>query len=188
MKIYTRTGDKGTTELLLGGRVPKNSARVEAYGTLDELNSMIGYIRSLNEDTEVEKALSHIQPRLHVLCSDVASVVDESPIQSKIPRIAEGEDVFLEQEIDRFDKDLEPLTNFILPGGSVVGASLHLARTVCRRAERCIVDVIETEGGVNPDALKYVNRLADYLFALARWANQRAGHPEEIWVGKDHVS
>jgi cob(I)alamin adenosyltransferase len=203
MKIYTRGGDEGQTSLLGGERVPKHHLRVEAYGTFDELNSWIGYARAINSDPEVETALAWLQPHLHLLCSDIAaphsppyqgggggdqdskarrseSGVDHS---TRTLRIQSGEDTTLEREIDSMERDLTPLTHFILPGGGLVGAALHLARTVCRRGERKLIELATTEGSVNPEAVKFVNRLSDYLFTLARWANKRDGFEETIWEG-----
>jgi len=181
-KIYTRSGDRGLTSLLKGGRVPKYDLRVRAYGTFDELNSWIGYVRAINTDPEVEVALARLQPVLHRLCSDVAARL-EFEDSGKTPRIAPGEDALLEKDIDRMDQDLKPLEHFILPGGSPAGAALHIARTVCRRAERHLAELAAAEGGVNEEALKFVNRLSDYLFTLARWANARSGVEETIWSG-----
>jgi len=182
MKIYTRGGDKGETSLLKGGRVPKYNLRVQAYGTFDELNSWIGFIRAMNSDPEVEKALARLQPKLHLLCSDVAARLDADD-PGKTPRIQPSEAVALEKEIDQWDQDLKPLEHFILPGGSPVGAALHIARTVCRRGERHLVELATAEGGVNEEALKFVNRLSDSLFTLARWANWRIGVGETNWNG-----
>lgn len=187
MKIYTRTGDKGETSLLRGGRVPKQHLRVETYGTLDELNSWIGYVRAINSDPEVETALARLQPRIHVLCSDVAAPYDADPASANVPRIKAQEDADLERWIDRCDKDLKELEHFILPGGTPVGAALHIARTVCRRAERRLAELMNAEGGINPEAVKFVNRLSDYLFTLARWANQRASKTETQWIGAEHL-
>ena len=199
MKIYTRGGDTGETSLLAGGRVPKYHLRVETYGTFDELNSWIGYVRAMNADSEVEAALAWLQPRLHLLCSDVAAPYSppHPPQESakaereaggdqsiRTPRIQPGEDSTLEREIDRMERDLTPLTHFVLPGGGPMGAALHIARTVCRRGERRLAELSATEGMVNPETLRFVNRLSDYLFTLARWANKREGHLETMWVGR----
>ncbi len=181
MKIYTKTGDKGQTSLLKGGRVSKSSARVEAYGTLDELNSWVGYVRSINTDAEVEAVLARIQPKIHTLCSDVAAEFDEEPEQFAIPRMTEEDVLELERDIDRMDEDLEKLTHFILPSGCPAGAALHIARTICRRGERRLVELIDEVGKVNSFAVKFTNRLSDHLFTLARWANHRANHPETPW-------
>lgn len=187
MKVYTRTGDKGETSLLRGGRVPKHHPRVEAYGTMDELNSWIGYVRALNQDPGVEKKLADLQPRLHVLCSDAAAPMTKTEEGAQIPRVPAGWDTALEEDIDAMDNDLPALTNFILPGGTPPGAALHIARTICRRGERALISLQQSEGDVNPEAIKFVNRLADHLFTLARWTNFRAGKEEEGWIGKDHV-
>ncbi|MBD3166372.1 cob(I)yrinic acid a,c-diamide adenosyltransferase [bacterium] len=187
MKIYTRTGDKGETSLLRGGRVPKHHPRVEAYGSLDELNSWIGYVRSINTDDAVEAVLADMQPKLHVACSDTAASLSKSEEGAKIPRVREGWDTELEADIDRMEQDLSPLTNFILPGGTATGAALHVARTICRRAERAMTELQEIEGDLNPEAIRFVNRLADHLFTLARWANHRAGREEKPWIGEEHV-
>ncbi len=181
MKIYTRTGDKGETSLLRGGRVAKHDLRVDTYGTLDELNSLVGYVRALNDDKKVDEILKNLQPKLHTLCSDVASSLEQTAEDSSVPRIQPGEDSALEELIDKMDNDLPELTNFILPSGSPAGAALHLARTVCRRGERRLTELVEKTGDVNPEAVKFLNRLSDFLFTLARWTNHRAGIPETIW-------
>lgn len=185
MKIYTRTGDQGQTSLLSGQRVRKSDLRVETYGMLDELNSWIGYARSLNADPEVEAALSHLQPLIHVLCSDIAAPTDVPGSEFSGPRINSGEDAMLEREIDLMTADLSHLTNFILPGGTPPAAILHLARTVCRRTERRLVELNFAEGSVNPHALRFLNRLSDYLFTLARWVNWRSGIKETLWITGD---
>jgi len=182
LKIYTKTGDKGQTSLLRGGRVAKHHPRVEAYGTFDELNSLIGVVRTINEDSEVEGILFDLQPRLHRLCSDVAAALSSEEIPGKIPRIREEEVEVLEKLIDRMDEELPQLTHFILPGGCPAGAQLHLARTVCRRGERRLTELIESGEPVNLHALIFVNRLSDMLFTLARWTNHRAGREEIPWV------
>ena len=181
MKIYTKTGDKGQTSLLRGGRVFKHHPRVEAYGTFDELNSLIGIVRSVNQDEGVEEILADLQPRLHRLCSDVAAPPAKSEEGARIPRIREEEITHLEHLIDRMDEDMPQLMNFILPGGCPAGAQLHLARTVCRRAERRLTELIEAGESVNEHALMFVNRLSDMLFTLARWTNFRAGMEETPW-------
>lgn len=187
LKIYTRTGDKGQTSLLSGDRVPKYSPRVETYGTFDELNSWIGYIRSITLDESVGDRLAQLQLRIHILCSDIASPCPAVDSNEKGPRINKGEEKWLEDEIDAMTTELESLDHFILPGGSPTGAALHIARTVCRRGERRLVELDEVEGGVNPHAAKFINRLSDYLFTLARWANLRAGSEEDQWVGRDFM-
>lgn len=187
MKIYTKTGDKGQTSLLRGGRVAKHHPRVEAYGTFDELNSLVGYVRSINGDEDLEAVLADLQPRLHRLCSDVAAPLDRTEADAKIPRMREQDVTHLEQGIDRMDEEIPTLTHFILPGGSPAGAALHMARTVCRRGERRLTELMEAGEAINEQALMFVNRLSDFLFTLARWANHRAGTAETPWIGKDEA-
>jgi cob(I)alamin adenosyltransferase len=184
MKIYTRSGDKGETSLFSGERVAKHSLRVEAYGTMDELNSWLGYVRSINSDQEVDACIGIIQPKIHQLCSDLATPMKDKEM-TPISRINGDDVIYLESEIDRFHEDLPTLSNFILPGGAPTGAALHVIRTVCRRGERLLHKLNESESDVNQHALKFVNRLSDYLFALARWTNYRAGIREEIWKGSE---
>jgi len=183
MKIYTKTGDSGTTGLLRGGRVPKHHPRVEAYGTFDELNSWIGYARSLATDSGVSDLLLELQPRIHTLCSDVAADPTDEADHPLLPRISSDDVQFLENAIDRMDGELPALTNFILPGGATVGAVLHIARTICRRGERRLTELVEIGGSINEHSLVFANRLSDFLFTLARWTNHRAGQVETSWVG-----
>jgi cob(I)alamin adenosyltransferase len=178
MKIYTRTGDNGTTALFAGGRVPKDHWRVEAYGTVDELNSLLGLTRSLRPSAQTDAWLHEVQRQLFVLGADLATPPDAK--SSTIMRIDEASVAWLETTIDAMEESLPPLTNFILPGGSQAGASLHVARTVCRRAERLLVALTEHDALVSP-AQPYLNRLSDFLFVLARWENQQAGASEEKW-------
>ncbi len=182
MKIYTKTGDKGQTGLLRGGRVAKHHPRVEAYGTLDELNAWIGHVRALTEDDAVEEALVRLQSGLHVSCSDAAAPFGGAEESKRLPRVRAEDVEALERGIDRLDEELPPLKRFILPGGGRVGSALHVARTICRRAERRLTELDEGEGGVNPELIRYINRLSDYLFTLARWANHREGSPEIPWT------
>jgi cob(I)alamin adenosyltransferase len=142
-------------------------------GTIDELNSWIGYIRSINEDRAVEGKLALLQPRLDILCSDVAAPFEKTDRCKKIPRVLTGWDTDLESEIDEMQKDLSVLTGPIHSVGSGVSAALHLARAVCRRAERWVVLIRDRQGGVNPDAVRFINRLSDYIFILARWVDSR---------------
>jgi cob(I)alamin adenosyltransferase len=178
MKIYTRQGDKGQTGLWGGQRVPKNSARVAAYGTVDELNAHMGLARSSKLDERLAEQLARVQNELFVLGSDLATPDDDE----RIPRIKAEYITAMEQEIDAFESELEPLRQFILPGGTLAAAHLHLARTVCRRAERELVTLLadDTER-VNEHALPYLNRLADWLFVAARVANARAGVADVPW-------
>jgi len=173
-KVYTKTGDKGQTSLVGGARVSKASPRVEAYGDVDELNSLIGLARSEVRDDEIDGVLSLIQNDLFTLGADLAS-----PAEIEVPRIDEGLIARLEELADRFLEQLEPLKEFILPGGSAAGATLHLARAVARRAERRAVALSEIED-VNTKAIIYLNRLSDLLFILARVVNNRAGVSEKM--------
>jgi cob(I)alamin adenosyltransferase len=173
MSIYTHKGDDGTTGLLCLGRVPKYEARLEALGTIDELNSWIGYIRSINKDEMLEEKLAQLQPRLDILCSDIAAPMEKTYRGKKIPRVRLGWDTDLESEIDDMQKDLSELTGPVHTVGSGVSAGLHLARAVCRRAERWLILIRDRQGGVNPEAIRFINRLSDYIFMLARWANNR---------------
>ncbi len=195
MKIYTKTGDAGTTSLFGGRRVEKNSARIKAYGEVDELNSLIGVIITDFEEVQpligvrpLKEQLLRIQRELFVLGSDLATPLDVSTSlklrgASKVPRIKKPYISRLEKEIDAWDKDLPKLKNFVLPGGGQIGAKLHLARTVARRAERSIVLLSKAEK-INKYAQIYINRLSDWLFVLARYVNRLEGQPEKIWKGR----
>ena len=173
-KVYTKTGDKGETSLVGGARVSKASLRVEAYGDVDELNSIIGLSRAALQDGQIDEALSLIQNDLFTLGADLAS-----PSEIEVPRIQTSFVETLEELSDRFLAELEPLKEFILPGGSKAGATLHLARTAARRAERRAVKLSEAED-VNELAVIYLNRLSDLLFILARVVNRRGGVPEKM--------
>lgn len=187
MKIYTKTGDQGQTSLLRGGRVSKHHPRVEAYGTFDELNSWIGFARSLSEHTELAEVLEGIQNHVHLLCSDVAADPSLGDENVKIPRLNEQHVKALEQEIDRLDLVIAPLTHFILPGGSQAASALHIARTICRRGERRLMELVDEGGAINEQSLIFVNRLSDLLFTLARWANHLAKEPEPPWHGEEYL-
>ena len=178
MKIYTKTGDTGETGLYGGMRVSKDAMRVEACGTVDELNACIGFVRSQIQDEEINAIFHRIQNGLFDLGADLATL-DTHP-KAKSLRISPILTVELEGLIDRLEEQLPPLRNFILPGGSASGAAVHLARTVCRRAERRVVSLSKVEA-VNPEVLVYLNRLSDLLFVLARVINQRADVPEPLW-------
>ncbi len=171
MKIYTKTGDLGETGLLGGQRVSKADLRVETYGNLDELTAFLALASSLTNDEELKKTLTRIQIELFHLSSELATPSDRKPYGPLIPDDAVEQ---LEKEIDACDEELPPLKTFILQGGSPTSAYLQVARTVCRRAERSIVRLHQTEP-VRPLIIKYVNRLSDLLFALARRANFREG-------------
>ena len=178
MKIYTKTGDTGETGLYGGTRVLKDAMRVEACGTVDELNACIGFVRSQIQDLEVNAILHRIQNELFDIGADLATL-DAHPKAASL-RIPSPLTVELEKDIDRLHDQLPPLKNFILPGGSTGGAATHLARTVARRAERCVVSLAKEES-VNPEVLIYVNRLSDLLFVIARTINHRLGEPEPLW-------
>ncbi len=181
MKIYTRTGDTGTTALFGGDRVGKNHPRIEAYGTVDETNAYLGLARSLLEDQpgagRLEPLLARLQDDLFILGADLAT-----PSQSRavVPRIDQAHITHLEEAIDAFEADLPPLKHFILPGGTSVAGMLHVARTVCRRAERLTV-AASAEEAISLEAAIYLNRLSDLLFVLARWVNRQAGIEEDAW-------
>jgi cob(I)alamin adenosyltransferase len=178
MKIYTRTGDKGETSLYGGQRLPKDALRIEAYGTVDELNSVLGIARAENSYDEIDQLLDRVQNTLFVLGSDLAT--PRSVDRKDIRRISRSDADLLEQDIDRLENSLQPLRNFILPGGAKPAAHLQFARAVCRRAERCVVRLAHNED-IGEDVLIYLNRLSDFLFVLARFANRNANVPEHPW-------
>ena len=183
-RIYTKTGDKGTTALGDGRRVPKDAPRIEAYGTVDELNAVLGLALLVVADVEGAALLKSIQNDLFDLGADLC--VPERPkrgraAQARKPlRIAEAHVKPLEQAIDRFNAALQPLRSFVLPGGTAASAWLHLARTVCRRAERRLVALARKET-INPQAIIYLNRLSDLLFVMARRAND-VGRADVLWA------
>src|SRR5262245_43535789 len=173
-KVYTRGGDSGETSLVGGARVSKASPRVDSYGDVDELNSVIGLARARLDDTEIDQSLSTIQNDLFTVAADLAS-----PSTVEVPRVGESFVQTLESMSDHYNAELGPLKEFILPGGSEAGATLHLARTVARRAERRAVGLAESED-LNPQIIVYLNRLSDLLFILARAVNHRSGAPEKL--------
>jgi len=179
VKIYTRTGDAGETGLFAGGRVPKDGIRVEAYGAVDELNAALGLARTAIRDAELDAALARIQHDLFALGADLATPLDAAT--NWVVRVDDTMTARLEAEIDRFEDELPPLTHFVLPGGTPAAAHLHLARTVCRRAERRVVHLAHAEP-LNTAVLRYLNRLSDWLFVAARLANHRAGRADEPWI------
>lgn len=180
MKIYTKTGDKGMTSLVGGKRVPKNSARLESYGTIDELNSYLGMIRSFPIDPVITEELVEIQSRLFDIGGNLAT--DPEDLNVKIRLGVKEQDIeLLEKAIDRMDAEVPPMKFFVLPGGDQVVSFCHIARTVCRRAERRILD-LSTEAEVDELVLKYVNRLSDYLFILSRKLTNDLGMEEMKWV------
>jgi len=180
MKIYTRTGDDGTTGLFGGGRVEKNHVRIEAYGTVDELNSVLGVAHSLLKDDALQPAaevLQQLQSSLFVAGADLATPSDAKP---NVPRISEADVANLETLIDRFEDDLEQLKTFILPGGCTAASMIHVARTVCRRAERVCVGIEDANDG--SCVAIYLNRLSDLLFVLSRWTNAQSGLTDIPWI------
>jgi cob(I)alamin adenosyltransferase len=179
-RIYTRTGDKGETSLVGGARVSKDSVRVDAYGNVDELNSVLGVARAFLNDKELDRILEEIQVDLFVVGADLAS---KPEAERDIPRISEERIVAMEKTIDRFEEELISLKAFILPGGGAAGSLLHNARTVARRAERRVVTLSKTEP-VNEQVIPYMNRLSDLLFVMARVANHRENKAETEWHSK----
>ena len=173
MKIYTRTGDAGETSLFGGTRVPKDDARIESYGTVDELNAFVGVARAHWPSSPIDEQLAKIQSDLFDIGAQLAapgSTRFKGPDSSRIAA--------LESAIDEMERDLDPLKSFILPGGSVAAAHLHVARTVCRRAERLVVALHDDSV---QSTIVYLNRLSDYLFVAARFANKRQGTRDVIW-------
>jgi len=183
VKIYTRTGDAGETGLFGGARVPKDDARVEAYGTVDELNCALGLARAaLPASSTLDPLLARLQNELFDLGSELATPPArlETALGARIPLTTDERITAREAEIDRLEESLPPLKNFILPGGTPAAAALHVARAVCRRAERCTVALARADT-VRPEALRYLNRLSDLLFVLARYANQQSGIADVTW-------
>ena len=179
-KIYTKTGDSGSTSLLGGTKVLKSDLRIEAYGTVDELNSYIGLCRDLLNDEPDKTILREVQDRLFTIGSSLACDPEKSP-KMKIPDLDEHDVVLLEKEIDRMNEVLPEMKNFILPGGHPTVSHLHIARCVCRRAERSCVRLDDKE---NPMIIKYLNRLSDYLFVLARRTAQLLNAEEIPWKAR----
>jgi cob(I)alamin adenosyltransferase len=181
MKIYTRTGDAGLTGLYGGGRVSKNDLRIAAYGSIDELNACLGLCRTTDLPDEVDSLLGRLQHEMFALGAELASPDGAAPGSIFLD---EADIASAEAAIDHFDAKLTPLKTFVLPGGSAASAALHVARAVCRRAERDVVALAQSSE-VRPAALVYLNRVSDLLFVLARHANVFAGIPDVQWVKKD---
>jgi len=185
-RVYTRTGDKGETALVGGRRVPKDSPRIEAYGTIDELNAVIGLARVFNAERKksgrrhrwLDEVLRRLQNELFDLGSELATPADA--VYEGMFRVGAEQVTALERLMDECQKELTPLKSFILPGGGPVGGFLHQARTVCRRAER-IVTALARQEEIGPQSLVYLNRLSDLLFVLSRWAARERGEPEVLW-------
>mgnify|MGYP001266565137 CR=1 FL=1 len=178
MKVYTRKGDTGETSLIGGTRVKKYNLRIEAYGTVDELNSFIGLIRDTAEASDQDALLMDIQNRLFTIGSELASDPENS--RMKVPELQPADIEALEKAIDKMDEQLEPLKNFILPGGDLAASYCHVARCVCRRAERRVIELNE-QAAVDPKIMKYLNRLSDYLFVVARYFTRQHGGVETLW-------
>jgi cob(I)alamin adenosyltransferase len=177
VRIYTRTGDDGTTGLIGGDRVYKDSLRIDTYGTVDELNSVLGVVLSIGVPKPVQQILSRIQNDLFTIGAALATPGREAQGKYDIPEIQDSDIRVLEAEIDRCEEELPPLSQFILPGGTEAAALLHLARTVARRAERGCVSLARSDW-VNPQILRYLNRLSDLCFVLARYVNHAIGATE----------
>jgi cob(I)alamin adenosyltransferase len=183
MKIYTKTGDRGQTALFGGARVSKASLRVSAYGDVDELNSHLGVASAHCSDEALAKRLREIQAELFSLGAELAKNPGKD-VDVGVPGVSDREIEQLEREIDTFETELAPLKTFILPGGSQLAAFLHVARTACRRAERAVVLLTEAEP-VREEVMRYLNRLSDHLFVMARVANHRAKVADVPWLGRD---
>jgi cob(I)alamin adenosyltransferase len=188
-RIYTKRGDKGETSLVGGQRVPKDALRIEAYGTVDELNAFVGVAAvSCAEDVRLDplaKILRRVQHELFNLGSILAT--EPQDVHPKQPRVTAAESTQLEHEIDAMNEGLPPLRSFVLPGGTRLNAELHVARTVCRRAERLLVGLAR-ETSVPPEAIQYLNRLSDALFVWSRWVNHMLGVPEVLWEPNEAAS
>lgn len=179
-KIYTKTGDGGRTSLIGGTKVLKSHARIESYGTVDELNSNIGLCRDLITDKDIRDLLKEIQDRLFTIGSALACDPEKEP-KLKIPDLKETDVLFLEDAMDKMDSELPPLQYFIMPGGHPTVSHLHISRCVCRRAERLVVDLLNTEKDHDSLVIKYINRLSDYLFVLARYMATKLNVEEVSW-------
>jgi cob(I)alamin adenosyltransferase len=178
MKIYTKTGDSGETGLFAGPRVTKDNPRIEAYGTVDELNALLGWVRAEEVPAAMDELLERIQSDLFAVGAELATI---DPAAHGMNLVDEKRVNALEEAIDEYESQLAPLTQFILPGGTRAAAALHVARGVCRRAERRVVTLAQSEPQVSSRIVRYLNRLGDLLFVLARAANSAAGVSDVIW-------
>jgi cob(I)alamin adenosyltransferase len=179
-KIYTKTGDKGTTSLIGGTKVSKSHIRIETYGTVDELNSYLGLVSDHLTDEQTKTVIKEVQDRLFTIGSSLACDPEKEPLM-KLPDLKESDIVFLEKEIDKMNDELPVMKNFILPGGHVAVSTTHVARCVCRRTERLCVNMQEHELFIDPLVIKYINRLSDYLFVLARFISHQLNIQEIAW-------
>ena len=182
--IYTGAGDGGETGLFGGRRVPKDDARLEAFGSVDELNAAIGAARAAGLPPDLDGVAERLQRELFTLGADLATPLGSAARPDVVVRLDEGAAAALEADIDRCEAELAPLSNFILPGGCPAGAALHLARTICRRTERRLVTLKRTQE-ISPAALPFLNRASDLLFVMARLANARTGVEERAWAPKE---
>ena len=180
MKIYTKTGDSGNTSLIGGTKVPKNDIRIETYGTTDELNSWIGLVGDQLNDASIKQMLHEIQDRIFTIGSSLATDADKEP-KMKLPDLREEDISYLEKNIDEMTAQLPAMKSFILPGGHTTVSSIHIARCVCRRAERLAVAMKEHELFIDERIIRYLNRLSDYLFTLARFVARQLGAEEIAW-------
>lgn len=185
LKIYTKTGDAGNTSLIGGTKVPKSHIRIETYGTVDELNSYIGFCNDQLQDEASRVMLREIQDRLFTIGSSLACDPDKEP-KMKMPDLLETDITLLENEMDRMNETLTPMKFFILPGGHIAVSSLHIARCICRRAERLCVHLQQENLFVDPLVIKYLNRLSDYLFVLSRYIGQLLSVEEIPWKPRLH--
>lgn len=182
-KIYTKTGDKGKTSLIGGTKVAKSNIRIESYGSVDELNSYIGFLSDVIKDEKSIKILREIQDRLFTIGSTLACDPDKET-KMKIPDLHEEDIILLEKEMDKMNETLPEMRSFLLPGGHIAVSSAHIARCVCRRAERVCVKLQEDDQEVPPIIIKYLNRLSDYLFVLSRHAAKIHNAPEIPWKAR----
>ncbi len=181
MKIYTKTGDKGTTSLFGGKRVAKHNIRIDSYGTVDELNAHLGLVRDQDLDVKSKEGLITIQEKLFTVGAILATEPNKASSLAKLPQLKLKDIEFLENEIDRMNDDLPPMTHFVLPGGHPAVSHCHVARTVCRRAERICAALFNLEP-FDEKVLKYLNRLSDYLFVLARCIAKQKNAEEVKWI------
>lgn len=182
-KIYTKTGDKGATSLIGGVRVPKNHIRIEAYGTVDELNSYVGMVSDAANDADITQWLKEIQDRLFTVGSVLATNPDKE-VKMKLPDVHNEDVVWLESLIDKMNEELPEMRSFILPGGHIASSTCHVARCVCRRAERICVGMQEQEEYIPELIIQYLNRLSDFLFVLARYIAHKNGAKDVPWTAR----
>lgn len=186
-KVYTRTGDAGDTRLVGGQKVSKADVRIESYGTVDELNAILGLVRTFNQRSGADPtAVARLDAMLHRIQNDLFNLGSElatlpQDYWEKMPRVGPDDIARLEGWIDELNDDVGPLKEFILPGGGPVGAFFHQARTVCRRSERQLVRLLQEDPAVAEGPMRYLNRLSDYLFVAGRWAAKALGEPEHLW-------